>query len=116
MTDKWFDEYMFRLVVERKLKESVLKEVRQLFVQARMAPDTEKESLIDKAHKLLADKASYRSARLSIRNVAPQDISRNWSPGLGIVQYKRSSGFGIITRSDAVEIPLPPAADDGSDD
>ncbi|MBR5883050.1 MAG: hypothetical protein IKY97_06200 [Mailhella sp.] len=105
-----------RLVVERKLKESVLKEVRQLFVQARMAPDTEKESLIDKAHKLLADKASYRSARLSIRNVAPQDISRNWSPGLGIVQYKRSSGFGIITRSDAVEIPLPPAADDGSDD
>ena len=71
---------------------------------------------MSKAHDLLASKKSYQSARLSIRNVAPQDISRNWSPGLGIVQYKRSSGFGIITRSDAVEIPLPPAADDGSED
>ena len=105
-----------RLVVERKLKESVLQEVRQLFVQARMAPDAEKQELLKQAHNLLASKKSYRSATLSIRNVAPQDISRNWSPGLGIFQYKRSSGFGVITRGDAVQIPLPPVADDGIED
>ena len=62
---------------------------------------------LKKAHELLASSDSYTPTRITIRNVAPSDISRNWSPGLAAFQYARNNTFARIRSDNVLNIPLP---------
>lgn len=98
------------LVIHRALKPSVLEDVRKLFIQARMSTsNTEQDSILKKAHTLLASLDSYTPTHLSVKNAAPSAISRNWSPGLGAFQYVRNTSFARFQTSDPLAIPLPQA-------
>lgn len=96
------------LTVHRELKPAVLDETRRLFVEARMAHGEDaRKAALKKAHELLASSDSYTPTRISIRNVAPSDISRNWSPGLVAFQYARNNTFARIRSGNVLNIPLP---------
>lgn len=97
-----------RLTVHRELKPAVLDETRRLFVEARMAHGEDaRKAALKKAHALLASSDSYTPTRITIRNVAPSDISRNWSPGLAAFQYARNNTFARIRSGNVLNIPLP---------
>ena len=97
-----------RITVHRALKPEVLEESRRLFIEARMATNQDaRNAALKKAHELLASLDSYTPTRISIRNVAPADVSRNWSPGLGAFQYARNTSFARINPGEVVSIPLP---------
>ena len=99
-----------RLTVHRELKPSVLEEARGLFIRARMTTDeTARSAALQQAHDLLASFESYTPVRLSIKNVTPADISRNWSPGLGAFQYARNTSLARFRTSEPLTIPLPQA-------
>ena len=94
-----------RVTIKRPIKPEVLKEVRQLAVQARLASGLEQTKLQLRMHALLASPASYRAAFLVVKRTEAEKVSHNWSPGLGFVQFKRNHSFMDIS-SDRVEIPL----------
>ena len=97
-----------RVIVRRELKPAVLEEVRRLFIKVRMATDEYTRSTeLKRAHSLLATPDSYTPSSISIRNVTPADISRNWSPGLGAFQYARNTSFASLNSGDTLTIPLP---------
>ena len=97
-----------RLTVHRSLKPEVLEETRRLFMEARMAMRKDaREAALKKAHELLASFHSYTPTHISIRNVTPDEISRNWSPGLGAFQYARNTSFARIRSGETLSIPLP---------
>jgi hypothetical protein len=94
-----------RVTIKRPIKPEVLKEVRELSVQARLASGLEQTKLQVRMHALLASPASYRAASLVVKRMEAEKVSHNWSPGFGIVQFKRNHSFMDIS-SDRVEIPL----------
>ena len=99
-----------RLTVHRDLKPSVLDAVRGLFIRARMTTDdTTRDSALNEAHSLLASFDSYTPTRLSIKNVVPAAIAKNWSPGLGAFQYARSTTLARFRTGETLNIPLPQA-------
>ena len=96
-----------RLSLKCSLKASVLAEVRELMARARgMGSEEERHAAQKKVSELLADTASYRPSRIVVRNASPQDISKNWSPGLLAFQIARERSF-LRMSSQALEIQLP---------
>lgn len=99
-----------KLTVHRDLKPDVLEKARGLFIRARMATDEETRSTaLRAAHDLLASLDSYTATRMSIKNVTPASIARNWSPGLGIFQYARNTSLARFRTGESLNIPLPQA-------
>lgn len=99
-----------RLTVHRDLKPAVLEKARGLFIRARMATDdTTRDVALRAAHDLLASLDSYTATRLSVKNVTPAGIARNWSPGLGIFQYARHTSLARFRTGESLNIPLPQA-------
>lgn len=101
-----------RLSIRWDLKPGMLDQVRQRFAQARMAPDKAlRDKLLDEAHSLLANPSSYSPASISVRTTTPSKIARNWSPGLGPIQYARNTSFARFSSRPALEITFPHEAD-----
>ena len=99
-----------RITVHSDLKPSVLEAARGLFIKARMATDeTSRNDALQKAHALLASLDSYTPTRLSIKNVTPANIAKNWSPGLGAFQYARNTSLARFSAGAPLVIPLPQA-------
>lgn len=101
-----------RLSIRWGLKPGMLDQVRQRFAQARMAPDkAQRDKLLDEAHSLLANPSSYSPASISVRTTTPSKIARNWSPGLGPIQFARNTSFARFSSRPALEITFPHEAD-----
>lgn len=97
-----------RLTVHRTIRSDVLEKTRALFIKARMSGrEKEREEALKEAHRLLASFDSYVPVRISIKNVAPSDIAKNWSPGLAAFQYARNASFSRIRTDAPLSIPLP---------
>lgn len=97
-----------RLTVHRTIRSDVLEKTRALFIKARMSGrEKEREDALKEAHRLLASFDSYVPVRISIKNVAPSDIAKNWSPGLAAFQYARNASFSRIRTDAPLSIPLP---------
>jgi hypothetical protein len=82
-----------RLTVRYALKPAVLADVRERFLQARLAEPSRRDALLRQVHALLEDTDSYEAASLQVKGRKPTALSKNWSPGLGHVQYKRETSF-----------------------
>lgn len=102
-----------KVTIKRTIRPEVLKEVRELYAQARVASrartgitaHTDQERLLRKAHLLLANPTSYEASSLQVKKIEGKKISHNWSPGLAFAQYKRNNSFTNIS-SDTITIPL----------
>ncbi|WP_446424259.1 hypothetical protein [Mailhella sp.] len=82
-----------RLTVRYALRPDVLADVRERFLQARLASPARRSALLMKIHDILDDTDSYEAASLQVKARKPVDVSKNWSPGLGHAQYKRETSF-----------------------
>ncbi len=97
-----------KLVMKCELKADVLARVRELLATSRgQKEEAVREEARKQASALLSSADSYRPARFVVKNVTPADIAHNWSPGLGAVQYARSTSFMRIRNGEPLTIELP---------
>lgn len=97
-----------KLVVHRDIRPEVLTQARELLTRARMSEKADvRQKALEEAHRLLASFDSYVPTRINVMNVAPADIAKNWSPGLGAFQYARRTTFSRLRSSAPLTIPLP---------
>ena len=91
-----------------ELKADVLARVRELLATSRgQKEEAVREEARKQASALLSSADSYRPARFVVKNVTPADLAHNWSPGLGAVQYARSTSFMRIRNGEPLTIELP---------